>query len=459
MTRALRYASISSPPRGSVLIVTMGVVIALAGLALVFSREMRVEALASGNQLSAAQAGAIVSGAAQHVLNRLTSNTDRTTLDSEIRSQAVQLGDGAFWMLRPNPDDETQYAFGVVDESSKLNINYASADMLLRLPGMTQELAASIIDWRDADDEVSEGGGAESAYYLLQPEPYYCKNAPFETLDELLLVKGATREVLFGVDANRNGVVDANEAAASSQLSSLNGQAQCGVYKYLTVYGWVPNTSKSGQPRLFVGDVRTRTLAALSALLSRTMPADRVAAITTILRSAPQASNVLDFYQKSKMTLDEFKGVSDLITTENARVLNGKININTASREVLRCLPGLEDSDVDAILARRATGGSELENIAWVAELLPPEKAALIGGLIITRSYQFSADIAGVSGNGRGFRRMKYVFDLRTTPPRTQFCKDLSYLGWPLSSAQRDVLRERNTAAEVENGLSLGGSR
>jgi type II secretory pathway component PulK len=61
---------------------------------------------------------------------------------------------------------------------------------------MGAELAASIVDWRDADDEVTSGG-AESEYYLLLADPYYCKNAPFETLDELLLVKGATRDLLF----------------------------------------------------------------------------------------------------------------------------------------------------------------------------------------------------------------------------------------------------------------------
>lgn len=452
MRRQLQSQTVK--PRGSILIVTMGVVIALTGLALVFSREMRVEALASGNMLASAEADAIVSGATQHVFNRLAANTDRTSLDNDIQSEAVQVGDGAFWILRPNPDNENQYAYGLIDESSKLNINTASVDMLMRLPGMTQELAASIVDWRDPDDDVSEGGGAESAYYLLQPEPYYCKNAPFETLDEVMLVKGATREVLFGVDANRNGVVDADEAGTQGHVASVDGQAQCGVYKYMTVYGSVPNTSKSGQPRLFVGDVRTRTLAAISVLLSRTMTPERVATITNLLRNAPQATNVLDFYQKSKMTIDEFKGVSDLITTDNARTLSGRINVNTAPREVLRCLPGLEDSDIDALIAKRTNGGSELENIAWVTEVLTPEKAALIGGRIITRSYQYSADIVGVSGNGRCFKRLKAVFEMRTTPPRLAFCKDTTYLGWPLMASQRDQLRDR----ESQMNGSLGGS-
>ena len=41
---------------------------------------------------------------------------------------------------------------------------------------MTSELAASIIDWRDEDSEISTGG-AEDEYYLLLSEPYNCKNS------------------------------------------------------------------------------------------------------------------------------------------------------------------------------------------------------------------------------------------------------------------------------------------
>ena len=76
--------------------------------------------------------------------------------------------------------------------------------MLLKLPDMTTELAASIVDWRDGDSEVSPGG-AESEYYLLLSDPYYCKNGPFETIEEFLLIKGASSELLFGevCDPNR----------------------------------------------------------------------------------------------------------------------------------------------------------------------------------------------------------------------------------------------------------------
>jgi type II secretory pathway component PulK len=429
-----------------VLIVTIGIMIFLTGLALVFSREMRVEVLASGNLVDAAQAEAVVSGAAQHVINRLANNTDRTTLDTDIQSQAVAVGEGHFWLVRPDSDNERKYGFGVSDESAKLNINTASLDMLLCLPGMTSDLAASIIDWRDADEEATENG-AESEFYLLQPEPYYCKNAPFETLEELLLVKGSYREILFGLDANRNGVLDENEGTTTTMLGGINGQAQCGVMKYLTVYSIEPNVSSTGGQRIFVGDTRTSTLTQLSNFLLRYFSGDRVASITLRLRGEAAPQNVLDFYVKSGMTLDEFKKVADSLTTDRLPILVGKVNVNTAPKEVLRCLPGLLDSDIDQLIATRSGNGPDLNSIVWVLSALTPQKAALIGGAITTRSYQYSADILGVSGNGRSFSRARYVFDMRSTPPRVLFRQDLTHLGWPLDAGTRESVRSTALAS------------
>ncbi len=46
--------------------------------------------------------------------------------------------------------------------------------------------------------------------------PYAPRNGPMETIEELLLVRGVTPELLFGVDANHNGSpTRANSIAAS----------------------------------------------------------------------------------------------------------------------------------------------------------------------------------------------------------------------------------------------------
>jgi hypothetical protein len=102
---------------------------------------------------------------------------------------------------------------------------------------MTAELAASIIDWRDTDSDVT-AGGAEDEYYLLQPTPYHCKNGPFETVDEILLVKGASEDLLYGEDTNLNGLLDPqeNDGDVSEPPDNADGRLDRGFYDYVTVY-------------------------------------------------------------------------------------------------------------------------------------------------------------------------------------------------------------------------------
>jgi type II secretory pathway component PulK len=50
--------------------------------------------------------------------------------------------------------------------------------------------------------------GAEDDYYLSRPTPYRAKNADFETVDELLLVKGMTPDILYGNIAGRQRLAE-----------------------------------------------------------------------------------------------------------------------------------------------------------------------------------------------------------------------------------------------------------
>ena len=92
--------------------------------------------------------------------------------------------------------------YGVVCEGSRLNINKAGHARLTAVfrdrGGVAEsdaaEIASSIKDWRDKDDDALTGG-AEDAYYTTLSEGYPCANGPFRRPEELLLVKGITREI------------------------------------------------------------------------------------------------------------------------------------------------------------------------------------------------------------------------------------------------------------------------
>ena len=59
------------------------------------------------------------------------------------------------------------------------------------------ELYGCLVDWQDEDD-LEQLNGAESDDAFYRDRGYECKNAPVDTLDELLLIKGWTPEILYG---------------------------------------------------------------------------------------------------------------------------------------------------------------------------------------------------------------------------------------------------------------------
>ena len=96
---------------------------------------------------------------------------------------------------------------GMTDEERKINLNaltpqnYKVLSSLIELMGYDKEtaqiVAMSTVDWIDSDEEVSdEKYGAEHDYYTKLEKPYRCKNKPFDSLEEILLVRGMTEKLL-----------------------------------------------------------------------------------------------------------------------------------------------------------------------------------------------------------------------------------------------------------------------
>lgn len=432
---------------GTVLIVTIWVVLVLAGLALVFARSVRVAAAVSANQVAALQAECVAEGALQYVVAKITEaaeqQEDETSDEASEDYEEREVGDGYFWVLRSNLESDSEFDYGLTDEAGKINLNSASLEMLQSLPGMTAELAASIIDWRDEDTDVTTGG-AESEYYLLRSDGYQCKDAPLETVEEILLIKGASEELLYGEDTNLNGCLDdhENDGDESEPQDNHNGRLDAGFYDYVTVYSKESNVDSQGQSRINVAD--TSGASALQTLLEETFKQERALEIMMAsgISSNPSFENILDFYYKSGMKADEFSQIADQLTTSSETTLPGLVNVNTAPKEVLLCLPGLEDSDAEALVSYRESNRDSLDSIAWVTEVLEREKAVGIGSYITVRSYQFSADIICLSGNGRAYRRYRAILDTEASSPRVVYWKSLTHFGWPLQPQIVEALKK-----------------
>lgn len=92
----------------------------------------------------------------------------------------------------------------ISDESGKINVNKITDDMRVSFTKVLKayklkELVAetitdSILDWLD-EDELHHVNGAEKDYYATLSDPYEPKNGPFESIEELTLVKGVTPQI------------------------------------------------------------------------------------------------------------------------------------------------------------------------------------------------------------------------------------------------------------------------
>ncbi len=96
------------------------------------------------------------------------------------------------------------YSYTIIDEDRKIDLNSATSEQLrylLMASGVEgtelDTIIDAILDWRDTDN-LHRLNGAEEDYYQSLPKPYSCKDGPFDTVEELLLVRGITPEIFYG---------------------------------------------------------------------------------------------------------------------------------------------------------------------------------------------------------------------------------------------------------------------
>lgn len=447
-TRRGQGAGAAEAIRGSVLVIVLWITFGLVSMALYFGHSMSLELKAADHRVAGIEAGQAVAGAARSVaylLGHLETNgilPEPTTYPSA----AVAVGDGYFWLVgrdhRPSLTPTEPY-FALVDEASKLNLNTASAEMLQWLPRMTAELAAAIVDWRDTNSEPAQGGAEDETYLRLNP-PYHCKNAPFESVEELRLVAGMDLEILYGEDTNQNGVLDPNEndGDASPPYDNKDGRLDPGLVEYVTVHSRESNVRADGSARV---NLRNLSAQQLGQALQSKLSAERVTAITRALTGpgAPRPlsfGSVLEFYIRSGMTEDEFVLVADDLTASAGNAVEGLININSASEAVLACIPGIGTEDAPTVTGYRQSNPGKLGTVAWLVDALGPAKAQQAGPYVTVRSYQFTADVAAVGHHGRGFRRERFIFDTTGLSPRVVFHREIPDQGWALGRLIRQEL-------------------
>jgi general secretion pathway protein K len=132
------------------------------------------------------------------------------------KDATVEMDSSQRWKIDATPYQEQlgngYYTVRITGEHGKVDINTASEVVLKNLfinLGIPSEevdtIVDSIMDWKDPDD-LHRLHGAESDYYISLPNPYRAKDADFETVEELLMVKGMTPEILYGTNTRKGAI-------------------------------------------------------------------------------------------------------------------------------------------------------------------------------------------------------------------------------------------------------------
>ncbi|MBE0536053.1 MAG: general secretion pathway protein GspK [Phycisphaerae bacterium] len=304
------------------------------------------------------------------------------------------------------PLDGCMFTVEIVDEAGKLNLNTATQEQLMYLPDMTPDIADGILDWRDGDDDVRESG-AESGYYLNLPYGYEARNAGFKTVRELLRVRGVTPGLFYG------------DRTLGQPLSDLNR----GWIHYVTCYSYDLNRDADGNARININSASESQLTeglGISQPQARWIVENRtfnsIADLLTDNSTAEPTSAAGN--QAQPLDVQTYYEIVDKVTVSDEAIIAGRVNINTACREVLAAL--LEGDDqvaLDIIAYRQGLGQSmtslgELKNI----ESMTPEMARRVMGSLTTRSNVYTVYSTATADATRITRKVEAVVDRDKSP-------------------------------------------
>lgn len=257
---------------GFVLPIVCIVILFLTFQAYTFTELMLVENIASVANEKSRLASSLSDSGIAYASSRITkpggdaAGLTATEEWSGRLSLSKRTGDGEFDILSFNAVTQ-RWRLGVVDETSKLNLNelplgsehaLEARRMLLCMPRVTPRLADAILDWLDADDEPRPLG-AEAAYYSSLQRDAKARNRPLDHLTDLLGVRGMSEEILFGADRESVWGKMPPEVVGGSQIQRQRAGVnisfdEIGLEHFLTVYGGASFVTDQGDERIVINN-------------------------------------------------------------------------------------------------------------------------------------------------------------------------------------------------------------
>ena len=295
----------------------------------------------------------------------------------------IRVGHGA------NAEQLGTWTYGIRDEEARLNINSASREELAKLPGASESLAAAIVDFRDDNDQVTPGGAESDTYLALNP-PYLPRNAPFQSVDELKMVYGMSPDLFPGEDHNRNMILDPeeNDGEANQPMDDQDGRLDLGWSEWVTIHSSMANINAKGEERISIQEADETELTNIPNVTTDIAKAivsyredNEFQNIAQLMDVVPSSDDDDDDDNNNRgnrtrnrsrgssgnklISTDDFKTMADYVTVKTDPNLAGRVNVNSAPKEVLECLPGMTRQLATALVNHRSSSGY-FESVAAV---------------------------------------------------------------------------------------------
>jgi type II secretory pathway component PulK len=357
--------------KGAALILVLAVLSGTAAILAGAFATQRIAFKAELNRLEQRRARLMAEAGLQRALAALTAQEpNRVAQDGEWYTlgnrggDEFQVGDGSFRLE-------------IIDASSLVNLNSATEEQLLNM-NLTQEQADSLLDWV-TEERNPRPQGAKDEFYNSLTTPYNAKLRRFDSVDELLLVRGFTPDIVYGQPPDAR-------AAGSDQRSTF--------YQFVTAESWSPNVNEQGQQKL---NINTATL---QNLISRGLGLPLATAIIAQRNTLGTFTTMGDVLRSPGVTIDVAATLLDNFSVSNEPRVEGRINLNTASEEILNTIPDMPSDVASAIVSRQGAGFTTLGEITTIPGVDLPFLQANADRFTIS-SQTWIARVIGIAGSSR----------------------------------------------------------
>lgn len=329
-------------------------------------------------------------------------------------------------------------------ESGKLDINHATAEMLVGLDAIDETLAQKIVDAR-----------------------------PYSSVVELLGIEGVTPALLYGeAESGDRSIAPRFGDDTSSEAESLYALSGSRLIDLLTVYSFEPNVQAALDDEEHRGNLRLNFDVEWSDALAEAI-ADRfgegaVQGVKPLFDRGTSFATDADLCRVvAQIAPDNYEIWAialDALTTSDDQFRLGRVDLNAAPASVLACIPGIDADAAEALVSmRESLSEAERQIAVWplIHGVLTNEQFIQAVDWLSTRSLQYRVRIevgwrpareaAALSGamldaeeDRLEHRRViEAVIDAASTRPRIAYMRDVTML-----KVARQIAAESGAIAE-----------